>query len=89
MRKAALFYDYPLQQGEVFGQGRRQRIESLTELYPTVVNRHNFAEHAANLQDVEVIFATWGMVSFSDEQLAQLPKHSAGFSLGHQRYSSR
>ena len=79
MRKAALFYDYPLKQGEVFGQGRRQRIESLTELYPTVVNRRNFAEHATNLQDVEVIFATWGMVSFSDEQLAQLPKLKAVF----------
>lgn len=79
MRKAALFYDYNLQEGEVFGQGRLQRIEALTDLYPTVVNRHNFANHAANLRDVEVIFATWGMVSFSDEQLAQLPELKAVF----------
>ena len=79
MRKAALFYDYPLSQGEVFGQGRLQQIEALTELYPVVVNPHNFAEHAANLQDVEVIFATWGMMAFSDEHFAQLPKLKAVF----------
>jgi len=79
MRKAALFYNYNVLEGEVFGQGRRQRIEALTDLYPVVINPDNFAEHAANLRDVEVIFATWGMVSFSDEQLTQLPNLKAVF----------
>ena len=79
MRKAALFYDYPQKQGDVFGQGRRERIEALSDLYPVVVNKHNFSEHTTVLQDVEVIFATWGIPSFSDEQLAQLPQLKAVF----------
>ena len=79
MRKAALFYDYPPQHGDVFGQGRRQRIEALTELYPAVVNAGNFAAHAANLRELAVIFATWGMPAFSEAQLAQMPQLKAVF----------
>ena len=80
MRKqAALFYDYPLSDGEVFGQGRRERLAALTRLYPHVVNAGNFDEHAANLAEVEVIFATWGMPNLSDAQLARLPKLEAVF----------
>jgi hypothetical protein len=40
--KAALFYDYPSSDGEVFGEGRRERIEALTHLYPEVVTAANF-----------------------------------------------
>lgn len=79
MRKAALFYDYPLEQRDVFGQGRRQQIEALTKLYPVVVNNGNFEECITDLRDVEVIFATWGMPTFSDKQLAQLPSLKAVF----------
>ena len=78
-KKAALFYDHPIKDGEVFGQGRRQTIEKLTDLYPEVVNAKNFDEHASNLGDVEVIFATWGMPRFSDEQLGRMPKLEAVF----------
>ena len=60
-RKAALFFDYPLADGEVFGQGRRPRLAALTELYPHVVNAKNFDAHASELADLEVIFASWGM----------------------------
>ncbi|MCH2505823.1 MAG: hypothetical protein MK125_09760, partial [Dehalococcoidia bacterium] len=59
-KKAALFYEYPIKDGEVFGQGLRQTIENLTDLYPEVVNAKNFDEHASNLGDIEVIFDTWG-----------------------------
>jgi phosphoglycerate dehydrogenase-like enzyme len=80
MRKqAALFYDYPLSDGDVFGQGRRERLAALTRLYPHVVNARNFDEHAANLAETEVIFATWGMPNLSDAQLARLPKLEAVF----------
>ena len=78
-KKAALFYDYPIKDGEVFGQGRRQTIENLTDLYPEVVNAKNFDEHASNLGDVEVIFGTWGMPWLSDEQLGAMPKLEAVF----------
>ena len=78
-KKAALFYDYPIKDGEVFGQGRRQTIENLTDLYPEVVNAKNFDEHASNLGDIEVIFGTWGMPRLSDEQLGKMPKLEAVF----------
>jgi phosphoglycerate dehydrogenase-like enzyme len=78
-KKAALFYDYPLSDGEVFGQGRRARIAVLTELYPEVVNAGNFERHAPSLGDLEVIFATWGMPNLSDQELARLPKLEAVF----------
>ena len=78
-KKAALFYEYPIKDGEVFGQGRRQTIENLTDLYPEVVNAKNFDEHASNLGDIEVIFGTWGMPRLSDEQLGKMPKLEAVF----------
>lgn len=78
-KKAALFYDYPPIEGDVFGQGRRERVAALTDLYPHVVNARNFDAHAGSLADLEVIFATWGMISFSDAQLARLPKLKAVF----------
>ncbi len=78
--KAALFYNYPSAiEGEVYGQGRRERVAALTELYPHVVHAGNFDEHAAKLADVEVIFATWGMMNFTAAQCAQLPKLKAVF----------
>ena len=78
--KAALFYSYPSAlEGEVFDQGRRERIETLTNLYPHVVHAGNFDEHVPNLPDVDVIFATWGMMNFSAAQRAKLPKLRAVF----------
>jgi phosphoglycerate dehydrogenase-like enzyme len=78
-KKAALFYDYPQRDGEVFGHGRRERIAELTDLYPHVVDADNFDEHAPKLADLEVIFATWGMPNLSNEQLARMPKLEAVF----------
>jgi len=78
--KAALFYNYPSAlEGEVFGQGRRERIAALTDLYPHVVDAGNFDEHAPHLADVEAIFATWGMMDFTAAQRAKLPKLKAVF----------
>lgn len=77
--RAALFFDYPTADGEVFGQGRRRRIGELTDLYPEVVNAANFDAHAANLAEVEVIFATWGLPCFGPRHFAALPKLRAVF----------
>ena len=77
--KAALFYDYPLSDGEVFGQGRRERIAGLTELYPEVVSAATFERHAPELAELEVIFASWGMPNLSDAELARLPRLKAVF----------
>jgi len=77
---AALFYSYPIDiEGEVFGQGRRERIAALADLYPHVINADNFDEHAAQLADVEVIFATWGMFPFAERHFAAMPRLKAVF----------
>ena len=78
--KAAMFYNYPSTvEGEVFGQGRRERIAALTELYPHIVHAGNFDQHAAALANTEVIFATWGMMNFTASQRGKLPKLKAVF----------
>jgi phosphoglycerate dehydrogenase-like enzyme len=76
---AAFFYDYPVIDGDVYGGGRREKVASLTDLYPHVVHARNFAEHAPRLGDVEVIFATWGMPSFTDAHFAAMPRLRAVF----------
>jgi phosphoglycerate dehydrogenase-like enzyme len=80
MKTAALFYDYPVDtDGDVFGNGRRERIAALTELHPVVVCNKNFNEEAKALAEVEVIFATWGMPALTDQQFACMPKLEAVF----------
>ncbi len=78
-KRAALFYDYPPTDGEVFGHGRRERLAEMANLYPHVLNASNFEEHAPKLADLEVIFASWGMLNLSDAQLARMPKLEAVF----------
>ena len=77
--KAAIFCDYPAGDGAVFGKGRRDRVATLTDLYPEVVNAGNFEIHAAALAGVEVIFATWGMPNFTERHFAAMPKLKAVF----------
>jgi phosphoglycerate dehydrogenase-like enzyme len=79
MRKAAFFHDYPAGDGDVFGHGRRERIAALTDVLPVVVNARNFSQHATQLRDVEVIFATWGMPALSEPQFAAMPRLQAVF----------
>ena len=78
-KQAALFYSYPAAHGDVYGQGRRQKLAELTDLYPEVVSAQNFDEHADRLRDVVVIFATWGMPSLSETQLSKMPALKAVF----------
>ena len=77
--RAAFFHDYPARDGDVFGGERRERIAVLTDLYPHVVCARNFAEHAASLGGVEVIFATWGLPAFTEAHFAAMPKLAAVF----------
>ncbi|HTM44307.1 MAG TPA: hydroxyacid dehydrogenase [Polyangiaceae bacterium] len=79
MRKAALFFDYPASDGEVFGAGRRERIAQLASLHPEVITAKNFAQQAPHLREVEVIFATWGIPRFGEEHFAAMPNLKAVF----------
>lgn len=77
--KAAFFGADEKTVAYVYAKGRRQQVSELTDLYPTIINAGNLAEHLAALADVEVIFSTWGMLSFTPEQLARMPKLRAVF----------
>ncbi len=63
----------------VFGPERRARVAALSELFPAVVGPHNFEQHCPELQDLEVIFSTWGMPTLGSEQLERLPALKAVF----------
>lgn len=45
----------------------------MVSVYPDVVNRATFAEHARELKSLRFIFSTWGMPALTPEQLALLP----------------
>ncbi len=77
--KVAFFYNYPAADGDVYGQGRRERVAARADVYPHVVHAGNFEEHAASLGDVEVIFATWGMIRFEERHFRAMPKLKAVF----------
>jgi phosphoglycerate dehydrogenase-like enzyme len=77
--KAAFFSDntYWVKGGHiidlVFGQGRRQQITDMTDLYPEIITSENFEEHASSLSDLEVIFSTWEMPKLTGEQVKKMP----------------
>ena len=58
--QAAFFYDYPPGDSDDYGQGRKERLEEIVNLYPHVVRGNNSDAHADSLRDVEMIFATLG-----------------------------
>jgi phosphoglycerate dehydrogenase-like enzyme len=63
----------------VYASGRQQKIAELTELYPENVSLDNFEQHVDKLQDLEVIFSTWGMPALSEQQIDRLPALKAVF----------
>lgn len=79
MIRSAIFHHYAPVEGDVFGQGRRERIAALTNLYPTVIHAGNFEAHREALVDVEVIFASWGMMPFNEAHFSAMPRLKAVF----------
>lgn len=79
MKKGAFFCARPQSLDYVYARGRRERVGEIVDLYPEVINGENFSEHAAHLQDLEVVFSTWGMPRLEAEQLDRLPALKAVF----------
>ena len=83
--KAAFFGDRGLG-GEtvelVYGQERFEKLRRFTALYPTIVTSDNIQTCLPELEDLEVIFATWGMMPLSEQQLDRLPSLQALFYAG-------
>lgn len=63
----------------VFGQGRRQQVESMTDMFPVLISSQNFDEHAEALARVQVVFSTWGMPDLNVAQIERLPDLKAIF----------
>ena len=59
----------------VYSEAQRKQIAEVTDLMPEIVNAGNF--DSVDLKDVEVIFSTWGMMCFTDEQLDRMPNLKA------------
>lgn len=83
--KSALFGDVgPAGEtiNEVYGHERLEYLRRITDLYPAQVTRGNIETCLPDLDDLEVIFATWGMFPLSPAQLDRLPNLRAVFYAG-------
>jgi phosphoglycerate dehydrogenase-like enzyme len=78
MIKAA-FFNNSNSISKVFSPAGIERIASLTDLYPEIISEDNFTDHVKELKDVQVVFSTWGMPKFSQEQISQLASLKAIF----------
>ena len=79
MKKAAFFNNNPDRLERVFADGRRERIESMVDLYPAVISDSALPEHVELLRDLQVIFSTWGMIELGANELGRLPALEAVF----------
>ena len=80
MKRKAVFFNNSCESIDyVYGKGRREKVVEITDMYPDIVSSENFEEHVAKLQDVEVIFSTWGMIDLSEEQIERLSNLKAVF----------
>ena len=61
----------------VYSPEQQKLIAELTDLIPERLCSRNF--DSMDLSELEVIFSTWGMMCFSEEQLAKMPKLKAVF----------
>ncbi|UDQ98242.1 NAD(P)-dependent oxidoreductase [Lentisphaerota bacterium WC36G] len=75
MKKKVAFFnnDAKINLPKVFGDKGVAKIHELCDVYDEVVSNDNFAEHIDKIQDVEVIFSTWGMPVFAQEEADRLP----------------
>lgn len=77
--KAALCGNQAWQLDRVFSLGRRERLATVTSLFPRYVSAGSFGTQAPSLQDVEVLFSTWGMDEDLARHVAALPALKAFF----------
>ena len=73
MKKAAFFGERQERLDYVYAQGRREHVSNRVDLYPSRVDLGVFDAHVDALQDLEVIFTTWGMSPLQNDHLDLLP----------------
>lgn len=80
--KNAAFFGLRETIGQVYGQGRFDKVAALTSLYREIIHLDNFEQHADALQETEVVFSTWGMPALTAAHLDRLPALRALFYAG-------
>lgn len=75
--KAMYICENPATIDMVYNAGQKKQLAEITDMKEEVVTSENF--DSFDLTDREVIFSTWGMMNFTDEQLAKLPNLKAVF----------
>jgi phosphoglycerate dehydrogenase-like enzyme len=79
MVNAAFFSDNAPQINRVYGEGRKEWLQTELDFFLEIVSSESFARHLPALQQVEFVFSTWGMLQLNEEQIAQLPALKAVF----------
>lgn len=79
MTRAAFFCNDLSSVDHVYPAGRREKIAEMCALHPTVITSENLGRELAQLNDLEVIFSTWGMFPLTSDQLDSLPNLKAVF----------
>jgi phosphoglycerate dehydrogenase-like enzyme len=64
---------------KVYGRQRFEQLRATTSLHPAIVTSENMEECLPELEELEVIFGTWGMMRLSESQLDRLPSLRALF----------
>ena len=75
--KSIFLSNNPKQIDYVYSAEQQKRIAELTDLIPGVLTAENF--DSTDLSELEVIFSTWGMMNFTEEQFAKMPNLKAVF----------
>ncbi len=75
--KAAFLCDNNTKIDYVYSPAQQKLIAEITDLMPERICSGNF--DSLDLSELEVIFSTWGMICFSEEQLAKMPNLKAVF----------
>lgn len=75
--KSIFLSSNPKQIDYVYSAEQQKRIAELTDLIPGVLTAENF--DSMDLSELEVIFSTWGMMNFTEEQFAGMPNLKAVF----------
>jgi len=66
----------------IFGPKRRAELAEMVEMSPVIITQEKLAEQVAELQEIEVMFATWGMYPLTAQDIDLLPKLQAVFYAG-------
>ena len=77
--KAAFFSDMPKFLPKVYGLGRKEQLEKELNFYPEIITSNNYESAFNEIDEIEYIFATWGMLRLTEEQILKFKNLKAVF----------